>query len=160
MQSPGDRLGTYEVVSALEAWVRCAAFACITLACLPSVVRAATIRGTVTDPSRAVIAGARVTIRNEDTGSTRSSTTNTDGLFAFTDLAVGSYAIEVASAGFRTVALRGVRLNVADVRAVEVELAIGAVREQVEVDASALQSRRSEATCRASSPESRSASCR
>ncbi len=139
MQSPGDRFGTYEVVSALGAWVRCAAFACITLACLPSVVRAATIRGTVIDPSRAAIAGASVTVRNEDTGSTRSSTTNADGLFAVTDLAVGRYAIEVASAGFKTATVRGVRLEVADVRAVEVELAIGAVREQVEVDASALQ---------------------
>ena len=139
MQSPGDRFGTYEVVSDPGAWVRCAALACITLACLPSVVRAATIRGTVIDPSRAAIAGASVTARNEDTGSTRSSATNVDGLFAFTDLAVGRYAIEVASAGFKTATVRGVRLEVADVRAVEVELAIGAVREQVEVDASALQ---------------------
>ena len=138
MLSPGDHLGPYEVVSALGAWARSTAFACLLLACLPSVVRAATIRGAVTDPSRAAIAGASVTVRNEDTGATRSATTNTDGLFAVTDIAVGRYTIDVVSPGFRTSTLRNIRLEVADVRAVAVELAIGAVKEQIEVDASAV----------------------
>lgn len=135
MLSPGGHLGTKDVVSVLG--VR-SLVACIVLVCVPSLALAATIRGAVSDPSGAAIAGARVTIRDEDKGLARSSTTNTMGHFAFTDLNVGRYAIDVASPGFRTSTLRGIRLEVADVRAVAVELAVGEVLEQVEVDASAL----------------------
>ena len=108
------------------------------LVCLPSLSFAATIRGAVTDPSRAAIVDARVTIKDEATGVTRSSTTNSAGLFSFTDLAVGRYAIDVASPGFKTSVIRKIQLDVADARAVDVELAIGDIEEHVEVDASAL----------------------
>jgi hypothetical protein len=43
----------------------------------------ASIRGTVTDPSSAVIAGAKVTVTNEDTGLTRTVTTNSAGGYVF-----------------------------------------------------------------------------
>ena len=55
----------------------------------------AAIRGTVTDQSHAVITGAEVTVRGEATGFTRSMRTNSAGIYSFTDLPVGSYAIEV-----------------------------------------------------------------
>ncbi len=113
--------------------------ALLAVASLPSLAFAATIRGTVTDPSHGVIAGARVTIKDEGTGATRSSVTNSAGIFAFTELAVGRYAIDVASPGFKTSVVRKIQLDVADARAVDVELAIGDVEEQVEVDAGALQ---------------------
>jgi hypothetical protein len=100
--------------------------------------RAATIRGTVTDPSRAVIASARATIKNESTGVVRAAATNAAGVFSFTDLAVGSYQVEVASAGFKTSAIRGIALDVADVRALDVGLEVGDVAEELSVDASGL----------------------
>src|SRR5262245_16329410 len=81
---------------------------------------AATLSGTVTDPSRGVIAGARVTIRDEGSGVTRASTTNSAGVYSFTDLGVGRYAIEFASTGFKTSAVSGIQLDVADARAVDV----------------------------------------
>ena len=113
--------------------------ALLTVASVPSHAFAATIRGTVTDSSHGVIAGARVTIKDEATGVTRSSATNSAGIFVFTELAVGRYSIDVASPGFKTVVVRKLQLDVADARAVEIELAMGDVLEQVEVDAGALQ---------------------
>jgi carboxypeptidase family protein len=98
----------------------------------------ATIRGTVTDPTRAPIAGARVTVKGEDTGLTRSTTTNTDGIFSFPDLPVGSYQIEAEFTGFKTAVLTKIVLNVADVRAVDLQLETGAITEQVTVESDVL----------------------
>jgi hypothetical protein len=94
----------------------------------------ATIRGTVMDPTKAVIAGAKVTVTGEETGYTRSVTTNSAGLYSFTDVPVGTYRIEVEFPGFRSAAVAGIQLNVADVRAVDVELAPGEVTELVQVE--------------------------
>lgn len=106
---------------------------------LPSLAFAATVRGTVTDASHGVIVGAKVTIKDEGTGLSRTSATNSAGLYAFTELTVGRYAIEVAAPGFKTSVVRGVQLDVADARALDVELAVGEVFEQVAVEANALQ---------------------
>src|SRR5438034_9980283 len=78
----------------------------------------ATIRGTVTDTTGAVVPGANVTVRGENTGVTRSTITNSSGVYSFPELQVGTYAIEVAITGFKTSVVKGVALNVADVRAV------------------------------------------
>ena len=58
----------------------------------------ATIRGTVTDPSHAVIVGAKVTLRNEETGLARTAATNEVGNYSFPDLPVGSYQVGVTPA--------------------------------------------------------------
>jgi hypothetical protein len=54
-----------------------------------------TIRGSVTDPTGAIIPGAKVTVKNEDTGLTRSGTTTSAGIYSFAELPVGSYRVEV-----------------------------------------------------------------
>src|SRR5258706_9744495 len=82
----------------------------------------ASIRGTVTDPSSAAVAGAKVTVTNEDTGLTRSVTTNSAGIYSFTELPVGTYKIAVESAGFNPAVRSKIGLNVADARAVDVQL--------------------------------------
>jgi hypothetical protein len=105
---------------------------------MPSPAFAATLRGTVTDPSHAVIAGATVAITNEDTGTARSATTNLAGIFSFAELAVGSYRVDVSFSGFKTSVIRGIRLDVGDARSLEVVLEIGDVQEHVGVDGSAL----------------------
>ena len=69
-------------------------------------------------PPRAVIVGAKVSVKNEATGLTRDGETNASGSFAFADLPVGTYTIDVEYPGFKIVGdARGVLLNVADVRA-------------------------------------------
>jgi hypothetical protein len=99
----------------------------------------ATIRGTVTDVTGAVVGGASVTVKGEDTGLTRTTLTNASGLYSFTDLPVGHYGIEVGLTGFKSGVVKSIALNVADERAVDVVLTTGAVTEQVLVEANALQ---------------------
>src|SRR3954471_20623599 len=98
----------------------------------------ASVRGTVTDPTTAVVAGAKVTLKNEGTGVTRSVTTNSDGNYSFPDVPVGSYRIEVESAGFKTEVRSKVTLNVADVRNVDMQLQPGGVSEVVDVEVAAV----------------------
>lgn len=100
-----------------------------------------TIRGTVTDPSSSIVPGATVTVRNEGTGLTRTTVTNADGLYAFTELPVGSYQIEVALSGFKTASRTNIVLNVADDRAVNVQLDTGGVSETVTVESPALSTK-------------------
>jgi hypothetical protein len=97
----------------------------------------AAIRGTVTDSTTAAIAGAKVTIANENTGLARTVTTNANGNYSFADLPVGSYRVEVEYAGFKTAVRSKVAISVADVRAVDFVLETGAISESISVEASA-----------------------
>jgi hypothetical protein len=59
------------------------------------------VRGTVFDPKRAAIAGARVTLTNTDTGDARTTTTDSDGEFAISSLPAGSYQAAVEMVNFQ-----------------------------------------------------------
>src|SRR5690242_9923969 len=61
-----------------------------------------TIQGTVTDPSGAVVPGAKVTITNNGTGQTQTLNTNGSGLYSAGSLQPGSYTVEVTKQGFST----------------------------------------------------------
>ena len=98
----------------------------------------AMIRGTVTDTTGAVVPGATVTVRGETTGIRRSTVTNASGVYSFPELQVGTYDVEVAVSGFKTSVIRGVALNVADVRAVDVKLETGTVSENITVEVPAV----------------------
>ncbi len=98
----------------------------------------ATIRGTVLDPQGAVVAGAKVTVKNEDTGLTRTSSSNKDGNYSFAELPVGSYRIDVEQAGFKAASRSKIVVNVADVRAVDIMLQTGDISEQVNVEVAAV----------------------
>lgn len=58
------------------------------------------IRGTVVDPSDAVIAGAKVTVKGTATGQTRETVTGPDGVYVVAELPAGEYEVTVAAAGF------------------------------------------------------------
>src|SRR5262245_2124701 len=60
------------------------------------------IRGIVTDPSKAIISGAKVTIINKDTGAARVTQTNSAGEFQFSLLQPGDYEIKVMMQGFKS----------------------------------------------------------
>src|SRR5258707_8601614 len=72
----------------------------------------ASISGTVTDPSGAVIAGASVTATNVETGVTAVQSTNGQGFYSFQSLPVGKYTIDVQHSGFKTYTRLGVVLDV------------------------------------------------
>lgn len=56
-----------------------------------------TLLGTVVDPTQAAVASAKVTLRNTATGATVSAATNSQGVFQFPGIPVGSYSLQVAA---------------------------------------------------------------
>src|SRR6185312_5135366 len=64
-------------------------------------VTTGTISGSVADRNGAVVQGANVTATNLDTNSSRSTTSDSDGHFAFTLLPPGRYRVDVTSQGFQ-----------------------------------------------------------
>jgi hypothetical protein len=92
-----------------------------------------TILGTVTDSSGAAVAGATVTIKNEDTGLTRIVATTDDGSYAAPELSIGNYTITVEKSGFKESVVTGVRVEVSSDRRADVTLQPGQLAQQVEV---------------------------
>jgi hypothetical protein len=74
----------------------------------------ATIVGTVTDPSGAVIPNVEVTIANRDTQVSHTFRTNDAGQYVAPDLPIGNYELKAAASGFRVEETKGVVLNVND----------------------------------------------
>jgi carboxypeptidase family protein len=98
----------------------------------------ASISGTVTDPSGAVVAGATVTATNIDTGVATTQSTNAAGFYSFQSLALGNYTIDVTQAGFKEYAQTGLVLDVNSALVIDVKLQVGAATEKVEVSSTAL----------------------
>src|ERR1700721_1818438 len=94
------------------------------------------ITGTVVDPSHAVIPGAPVELKGTDTGSSASTTTNSNGGFSFGLLKPGHYEVLVKQAGFAEVTQR-VQVEVGQTSTVEIDLSVAKGTETVEVSGSA-----------------------
>src|SRR5579871_869483 len=97
-----------------------------------------TILGTVTDPSGAVVSGAKVTVKNTGTGLERSTETSGDGSYSVPELPIGSYDVTVTQSGFQTFVAKGVTVDVATERRVDASLKTGEVSTKVEVSADQL----------------------
>jgi hypothetical protein len=69
------------------------------------------ISGTITDQNQALITGAVVTVRNIETGFTRSGTTNSDGDYSFLDLPIGSYELAIEAPTFPKYVQLGIQLS-------------------------------------------------
>src|SRR5436309_778835 len=93
----------------------------------------ATITGTVTDQSGAAVPGATVTLKNTDTGISRTAQTAENGKYEALSLPAGSYEISAALTGFRTVVHTGISLTVGQNAVVDFALQIGQVNESVTV---------------------------
>ncbi len=102
--------------------------------------------GNVTDGSAAAIPGAKVSIKNLATGTSRESTANEAGTFRFATITPGTYTVSVEAAGFRVFNQSGVEVKVNNLTRVDARLEVGEVSEQVTVEAStvALQTDRAE----------------
>lgn len=96
-----------------------------------------TMTGVVTDPSGAVVAGAKVTIINEATHLERSATTNESGSFVVPNLPPGNYSVAVEAAGFKKQTTTAVKLDAAMTRTLNTQMQIGQLADSVEVVASA-----------------------
>ena len=78
----------------------------------PAQVVSGTISGTVTDPSGAVIANAKVVVHNDDTGVQRALTTSGIGAFTAPAVPIGSYTVSVDASGFAAYKRTGITLTV------------------------------------------------
>ncbi|MFY9741731.1 MAG: carboxypeptidase regulatory-like domain-containing protein [Candidatus Sulfotelmatobacter sp.] len=95
------------------------------------------ISGTVKDPSGAAIQGATVALLNLNTGVRQSTTTGGGGTYSFPVLPVGSYALEVNSAGFKSYRRSGIALDLDSVISLDITLQVRERAEQVTVSQSA-----------------------
>src|ERR1700730_4168303 len=95
------------------------------------------IRGTVSDPSGAVVQNATVTARQVETGLVRTATSDHGGNYLLLELPVGHYSLEVAAKGFQKYLQEGISLNVNETATVSVRLMLGQDTQQVQVGADA-----------------------
>ncbi len=96
------------------------------------------IVGNVTDESGASVPGAEVTLTNNQTGTSRSTTTNESGGYNIPTVQNGEYTIRVAREGFRAASNENVIVAVNSVVRADFRLSLGQVTETVNVESSAL----------------------
>lgn len=99
----------------------------------------ATITGTVTDTTQAIIAGAQVTLRNVGTNITTTTETNAAGIYVFPALNPGTYDVTFERQGFRTRKVSGIPLSTSLTATVNALMEVGVVTETVQVQAAAVQ---------------------
>ncbi len=96
-----------------------------------------TLRGTVSDPSGAVVPGATVTATNQQTGVSRTATTTSAGTYAFPNLTVGPYTVTVQAPKFQKHTRGGVEVLPNQVVTADARLSVGSEATTVEVQAGA-----------------------
>jgi hypothetical protein len=97
----------------------------------------ATILGRVTDPTTAVIAGATITVTNQDTGLKNTTSTNEAGNYVVRSLPFGRYEVECEAKGFRKFVATDNTLNIGQTLTLDITLQLGAVDQTVEVSGAA-----------------------
>jgi len=95
-----------------------------------------TILGSVVDPARSAVADAAITLKDRNTGTTRSGVSASSGTFEFPNLLPGNYSVEIEAKGFKTLQLDNIALSAAEKRNLgSLVVQIGAVSEKVSVTA-------------------------
>ena len=107
--------------------------------CLWAQYDTGTILGTVSDPSGAVIPGAKVTAHETATNEERTFATDASGSYRFNALPRGTYHMSVSAAGFSSAEVHRVILGVTSQVRVDVTMQVGQARQSVEVSANAQQ---------------------
>jgi hypothetical protein len=114
-----------------------AAFTLIVLALAPVSAAAqttyATITGTVTDPTGAVIRGATVVATNVETAVETKTTTNDEGVYTVPQLREGPYTLSITAPGLREFIATNIVLVTRDIRRIDVALQVSGVETAVQV---------------------------
>jgi len=95
------------------------------------------IRGTVQDPSGAIVQAATITAKQLETGLTRATTTDRQGAYVLIELPIGHYQLEVHAQGFQKYLQQGISLDVNETATVSIHLKLGEETQLVEVRADA-----------------------
>lgn len=123
---------TYRVTSIIFAL----ALACLSVLHLPAQVTAtATLQGTVTDATGAVVPNTEVKITNKGTGETRSAVSNGAGLYSFNLLPAGTYEVRISATGFATAQYQNVELAVSRTTTLDARLSLSQQATTVQVEA-------------------------
>jgi len=93
----------------------------------------ATIVGTVTDSSGAVMPGVKVTVSNPERGFVREVASNTAGEYTAARIPIGDYLITAETSGFQKLVRSGIALTAGQTQRVDLALTVGQVTQQVEV---------------------------
>ena len=99
----------------------------------------ASISGTVSDATGAVVPGAAVAARNIDTGIISTTQTNKDGFYSIPALAPGKYEVTIKAGGFEEYRQTDLVLDVNNAVRIDAVMKLGAVTQQVSVSATAVQ---------------------
>jgi len=127
------------VVSCLCAVLMAWAFICVSSpsAFAQTQTSAASISGTVTDNTGAVVPEVKVTLSNPDTAFVRTFTSDSAGLYSFTLVPPGTYTLTAEKQGFNTYVQKGIVLEVGQAATQDLTLQVGAVTQEINVTASA-----------------------
>jgi len=96
------------------------------------------IRGTVSDPSGAIVQAATVTAKQIETGLTRVAITDRQGEYVLVELPIGHYQLETQAKGFQTYLQQGISLDVNQTATVGIHLKLGSETQWVEVSANSV----------------------
>ncbi|HUI42817.1 MAG TPA: carboxypeptidase regulatory-like domain-containing protein [Terriglobia bacterium] len=96
-----------------------------------------TLRGTVQDPTGAVVPGATVTATLQETQVTRSATTDASGNYEFPSVTVGHYTVSVEAPGFKSSVSTGLEVTLGHVIVANIRLELGTVTQTVTATAEA-----------------------
>jgi outer membrane receptor protein involved in Fe transport len=98
----------------------------------------ADINGTIMDATGAVVEGAEITLRNVQTGVTRTSVSNTTGTYVFVDVLPAAYTMQVSKVGFETISQPQFTMNVNQTATFNFHLTVGSAQQTVTVEATAV----------------------
>lgn len=99
----------------------------------------ATINGTVTDASGALVPNAAISLTNPATGQVRQVTSNSAGAYRFANVGIGTYTLSATAPGFQKYTKTNIVVNVAATLEEDVSLTVGSQGQTVTVAADALQ---------------------
>jgi hypothetical protein len=107
------------------------------LVCLCAAVKAqapiGTLEGQIVDPASALVSDAEVTVRQAQTGLTRTVHSSRQGAFHLSDLPVGTYQLEVKAQGFAAYFVSSIRIDIGQVVSWPVQLQIAGTHAEVNV---------------------------
>ena len=104
------------------------------------------INGIVTDPSGSVIAGADIVLRSLDTDSERKTVSAEGGVYFLSSVPPGRYSLTVSAQGFQSYRVSDLTLSVNQAQTINVQMAVGAVTQTVNVEAAAVALNTTDAT--------------
>lgn len=130
--------GVLQMIRKTSYLLRCVGLLlCLAVGVLPTLAQqtAGNLRGTVKDPSGAVVAGATVTLTDKATNTATTIQTTGDGEYQFNNILPGDYTVTIEASNFKKLTLNNVRVELNQTTDVPSQLQIGLASEVVEVSA-------------------------